>query len=651
MSARAEAAAAGATRRRSVLLTCLLLVAVGVAYVPVWSAGFLWDDDMLITANEAVRSSGGLPDIWVGRGQLDYLPLTLSLWWLECRLFGTDPTGYHAVNLALHALAVLLVWRLLLRLRVPGAFLAAALFAVHPVGVASVAWISEGKNTFSLVWLSASALAFLRAAEARRGEDARRVGGAGRVGGAHAAGRGWMLLSALLFACALLSKTAVVTAPLVFLLCVWWRWGRIARGDWFAALPLLALSLVLGLVTVQFQHSQDLGSLVVRPEGFLSRLAVAGLAPWFYAGKLLWPVGLSAVYPRWDVSGSSPLPFLPGLAWAGVLIVSWRASRAQRGWGRPVLFALGSATLLLAPAAGLVTMTYHSLSLVADHFQYAPMIALLALLAGAAARAWPGGPAAGAATAAVLVSMLVALTHQRATDWRDVETLSRALVEQRDDAWFGHANLGSILLARGDDAGAAVHLARAAELNPLNAMPFMNLAELRARGGDLAGAHALLLRAVELHPGLVEAQARLADLLLDLDRPEEAERAVRKALALAPQDTTATLVLGRLLLMRGDVAGAEALCRRAIAERPERADAHHRLGYMLVVQGRDAEAEQAFEAALALDPALPETLNNLGVLRRNRGDVEGAAELFRRALEARPGYDRARENLEALPLQ
>ncbi|MHC5209189.1 MAG: tetratricopeptide repeat protein [Planctomycetota bacterium] len=620
--------------QRPLIAAGLLVAAVCLAYLPVWSAGFLWDDDVLITENDAVRSADGLADLWTGRGQLDYFPLTSSLYWLEWRAWGADATGYHVVNVALHALAVLLVWRVLLALRVRGAWLAASLFALHPVGVASVAWIAEGKNTLSLVFLAGSLLAWLRSAESRH--DAKP-----RAGGSR-----WLALSALLFACSLLCKTALVPAPFVFLLCVWWRWGRLTRADLRAALPLLMLSIVLGLVTLRFQHAQDMGSLVVRPEGFLSRLAVAGRALWFYAGKLAWPSGLSAVYPRWEVAGTSPVEHLPGLLWCGVLFAAWRA---RAGWGRPVLFAVGSATLLVAPALGFVTMTHHALSLVADHFQYVSMIALLALAASAAATHWPAERrAVGLAVAALVVAGLGVLSARRAADWSDVESLSRALVAQRETSWFGHANLGSVLLARGDDAQAAVHLARAVELNPLAARPLLNLAELRARAGDLSEAEVFLRRAIAAHPALAEAHAKHADVLIDLGRVEEAERAVREALRLQPQDTTATLVQAKLLLASGDAAGAETLCRRAVAARPERADAHNRLGFALVSQGRDREAEQAFTAALALDPMLPEALNNLGVLHARRGETESAAQLFRRALEARPGYDRARANLDGL---
>jgi Flp pilus assembly protein TadD len=392
-----------------------------------------------------------------------------------------------------------------------------------------------------------------------------------------------------------------------------------------------------------------MGSLVVRPEGFASRLAVAGRAPWFYAGKLAWPAGLSAVYPRWDVDGSAPLAHLPGLLWCGVLYAAWRALRARRAWGRPLLFALGSATLLVLPALGFVSMTHHALALVADHFQYLSMIALIALAASAAVTHWPSGlRAAGVATAALVVGVLIVLTARRAATWRDVETLSRELVLRQETSWFGHANLGSILLAQGREEQAGVHLLRAAELNPQNAMPLLNLGELRARRGDMAGAEELLRRAVALHPALADAHARLADVLLDLDRVDEAERSVAEALALRPGDTTAMLVQSKLLLARGDASGAESLCRSAVAARPERADAYNRLGFALVVQGKDAEAEQAFVAAIALDPTLPEALNNLGALYAGRGDVERAAALFRRALAARPGYDRARENLDEL---
>ena len=280
--------------QRHILLAAVIVCAALVVYIPTMQGGFFWDDHSYLVRSQLIHAPDGLRRFWLTREAQDYFPLTSTLLWVEWRLWGMTAAGYHVVNVLLHAAAAVLVWRVLQRLHIAGAWLAGLLFAVHPVAASSAAWITEGKNTLSLTLGLLSITAYLTYED--RAE--RPPGPAGRAAG-------WYALAVLLFLFALLAKTSVAMLPAVLLLCAWWRRGRSCRKDLLRSLPFFALSLALGLVTVWFQKHNVIGAMVVRPEGIGSRVAAAGWMVWFYLFKLLLPAGLCVIYPRWDVDGTS----------------------------------------------------------------------------------------------------------------------------------------------------------------------------------------------------------------------------------------------------------------------------------------------------------------------------------------------------------
>jgi hypothetical protein len=279
--------------------------------------GFVWDDDLRVTENATLRSLDGLRRIWLEVGaNKQYYPLVFSSFWVEYQLWGANPVGYHLVNLALHAAASVLFWRVLLALGVPGAWLAAAMFALHPVHVESVAWISERKNLLSGVLYLASALAWLRHAEAdERGEP--------RASRLYAA-------SLALFLCALLAKTVACTLPAALLLTLWWKRGRVAGRDALTLLPFFALGIGLGLVTVWLERSEVGASGAAWDLSFPERFLIAGRAVWFYLGKLVWPAPLIST-----IRAGASTPGRPGST-----CTHWRRSPS---WLRSGCCAAGSA--------------------------------------------------------------------------------------------------------------------------------------------------------------------------------------------------------------------------------------------------------------------------------------------------------------------
>lgn len=341
----------------------LITFATLIIYIPAIRGGFIWDDDAFVTENPLIHSHDGLYRFWCTTEAPDYFPLTSTTLWLEWRLWGNNAAGYHVVNVLLHILNALLIWLALKRLKIPGAWLAAFIFAVHPVNVESVAWITERKNLLPMFFYLCSILLYLKFEE----NQTKWVYG----------------LSLGAFLLALLSKPSVVMLPLVLLGCVWWQRRRIALNDLFRAIPFFLLSLIMGLVTLWFQYHNAIGSTIVRDDSFLSRLAGAGWAVWFYIYKTVFPFNLSFVYPRWEITDSSLVSFVPILLLLSLLIILFRY---RNSWGSPFLFGLGYFVVTLFPVLGFFNIYFMKYSLVADHWQYTSIIGIIALLVGIGAR-------------------------------------------------------------------------------------------------------------------------------------------------------------------------------------------------------------------------------------------------------------------------
>ncbi len=342
------AGAATAKSWISLLVGAAIIILLTIlAYLPVMRGGFFWDDSTLITENPMVKAPDGLYRFWFTTEALDYYPLTWSLLRLEWRVWGNSAPDYHMVNVLLHAANAVLVWLMLRRLRIPGAWLAALIFAVHPVNVATAGWISEQKNTVSMLFYAAAILLYLEFDDGRHWC--------------------WYGLSLAAFVLALLSKSAVVMLPVVLLGCIWWRRGRVERRDIVYSLPFFALALVAGVSAVWFQYGNAMHWQTVREAGFAGRLAAAGWVPWFYFFKALVPFHLMVVYPKWEIDPSRLVSWLPGMLLIVCFLLFWRE---RRSWGRTALFGFGYFTVTLFPVLGFFDLVFYRFSLVADHWQY-----------------------------------------------------------------------------------------------------------------------------------------------------------------------------------------------------------------------------------------------------------------------------------------
>lgn len=539
-----------------------LLALTLVAYVPALQAGFIVDDDIMVTHNRYIRSADGLYYFWLTTKPADYFPLTSTTLWLEWRLWGTDATGYHLTNLMLHAVSAVVIWRVLRRLDVPGAYVAAAIFAVHPVTAASVVWISERKNTLSMLLFSLSMLTYLRFEDNRQAR--------------------WYIAALAMFLLALLAKTSVVMMPVVLLVLAWWKRGRITRADVLRTVPFFAASLVLGLVTMYYQYHQWVGPDVVRSEGFLARLAASAWSLWFYVGKTLLPIRLSMVYPSWDVDPTRPLAWGPLLGLTALAAVAWR----YRGtWGRPVLAALGYFVAMLLPVLGFLNMAFHDrFSLVSDHLQYVALIAPIALVVATGAL-WLGRARALSAVAipaiALVLITLCALTWQRALVYGSQETLWRDTVRRNPEAWMAHYNLGAVLAKKGQADSAMTHYREALQAQPEFAEGHSALGDVLASQGRLNQAVEHYRQALQIAPDFTGARCNLGVALASLGRFEEAIDHYQQALETDPENCVVHYNLANALAARRRLDEAITHYRRALEIRPDLRAAQARLDELL----------------------------------------------------------------------
>jgi tetratricopeptide (TPR) repeat protein len=600
--------------RRVAAQAALLIVLVVFVYWPTLDHGFVWDDDGYVQNNLTLRRPEGLRDIWLDLGATpQYYPLVHTSFWVEYQLWGLEPRGYHAVNLSLHAAAAVLVWRLLSRLAVPGAWLAAAVFALHPVHVETVAWVTERKNVLSMVFALASLLVYLRCAPPEA------------PAGVRPSPTSRYLAALALYGAALLSKTVTASVPAVLLVVFWWKRGRITRPDvaWLA--PFFALGLALSGVTVWMERTH-VGA--QGPEWQLSlveRVLVAGRAAAFYAGKLLWPDPLVFFYPRWTVDASAAWQFLYPAAVVALAAALWLArGRIGRGPLAALLVFVG----VLTPALGFFDVFPFRYSFVADHFQYHASVGWIAGVVGVATlgvRRLGRRARAGALVGAVAVlAALGAKARQQVQHYRDAPTLYASVIAANPESWAAHNNLGRHLQNQGRYEEAIVHYREAVLLRPELSRIRNNRGSSLSSLGRLDEAEAELGRAfdgVAERTDQADTHVYLAVVLIQKGRFAEAAQQLRTALDLRPRDAWALYNLGVALGGSGDLEAGVATVRESLALQPGFAMGHRELGSMFLALGDVASAVPAFEEAVRLEPGNAAYRTDLGTALRIRDEL------------------------------
>jgi tetratricopeptide (TPR) repeat protein len=614
------------------LAGALLALLVFIAYRPAVGGAYIWDDDDYVAQNPALRSADGLRDIWFEpTASPQYYPMVFTTYWLEYRLWGLDPRGYHETNVLLHAASSILLWRILRRLRVPGAYLAAAIFAVHPVMVESVAWITERKNTLSLLFYLASMYAYLRFA---RVEDfARKTSEGDRPPWA------WYAAALALFVLALLSKTVTASLPAAILLILWWKCRLNGRQAALLA-PFFVLGVLGGLYTSHLEHVHVGASGPEWSYTFAQRVLIAGRAVWFYAAKLLVPYKLTFVYPKWPVGAAWQWAF-PAAAVGLVLALFLLRNRIGRGPLVGVLIFGGT----LVPALGFVNVYPMRYTFVADHYQYhasAAFIALAAALLTLAARLWRRRGNAPAIVGAVVVGVLFVLTFRQSSIFKDQRTLWTDTLAKDPNAWMAWTNLGHTARAARppDRAAAAEAYRKALALAPNVADTHYNVGQIAVDEDRYDDAIAEFRRAIELEPRYADAYDMIGFCLRQLHRPDEAAEYFRKAIELDPRHWKAIYNLARVQKDQGDLAAAAAGFQKTLEINPDQPDAYFHLADCLRRMGKTDAAILAMEELTRIHPESADAHWSLAALLRSVGRGAEADGERARALTLKPALGR-----------
>ena len=595
----------------------LVVVCAFLAYFPSLNGGFILDDDLLLTENQIIKASDGLYRIWCTTESTDYWPMTYTTLWIEWRLWGMNSTAYHITNLILHIIEALLIWIILRKMSIPGAFLAAIIFAVHPVNVESVAWISQRKNMMAMLFFLLSILCYL-------------------IHSSRHSHPLWYWLSLATFVLAMLSKGSVAVLPVLLLGIVWWRrpgtvpifagdcpdfctakmglspWGTLSvyKRDLLRIAPFFLVAFVLAGVNVWFQtHGTEQ---VLRNVNFTERLLGACGVVEFYLYKAIFPIDLAFVYPQWHIQAGNPLWWLPLVT---VLIVTAVLWRYRESWSRPLLFAWVFYCVSLLPVMGFIDVGFMKYSLVADHYQHIAIVGVIVLVAAGWSvwheRVRDGTRWAATAAAIVALAVLTFLTWRQCGIYSDTLKLYQATLEKNPACWMAHNNLGNTLLDKGRPQEAIEHY----------------------------------LQALRLKPDFFEANYDLGNALMQTGRHQEAIKYFQQALQLKPDNPRAYNNLGNTLAQTGRLQEAIEHYERALRVDPDYSEAHNNLGGALFRAGRFQEAIEHYEKALRGKPDYPEAHNNLGAALSQLGRHEEAIDHYQQALRIKPDYHEAHNNL------
>jgi len=634
----ASAPAPGSRLARDWVWTLLLMLTVILAYLPVWHAGFIWDDDTIVTANPAIVGPLGLKEIWT-TSQARFYPLVLSTFWLEHALWGLAPLPFHLVTVFFHATSAVMLWRILRNLDVHGAWLGAALWALHPVQVESVAWVSEMKNTESCVFYLLTILFFVRGLKTE--SPGNRSGG------------GWNYGLALLCAgLAMLSKSSTLLLPVVLALCAWWVKGRWSWRDMAKVVPFLLLCVVIGVLVKQVSHLNE-GDELHWAQSWQERVAMTGYIFWFYLGKLIWPPPLLTYYSFWKIETGQWLSYWPSATVVLVLIILWLK---RQKWSGPCFFAFAYYLIMLLPVMGLFSMTGFRYSIVEDHLQYLASMGPLALAGAGLARlsdfAIPRRHLLRAALCAALLLMLGMLSWRQSSNYQTEKTLWTYNLARNPMCWAAYNGLGFVLGREGNTDASITLLQKALEIDSNYAVTHFNLGMALTAKGRLDDAIAEYQTAMALDPSDALAHVKLAEVFFQRGHVDEAIAQYQKAIEMNPLSTWAYNGLGLVLVQKGQVDDAIKQYQKALEIDPGFALAHNNLGVALFQNGQVADAITHYQKALEIDPTVPQAHTNLGlalaqtgVAFLQQGDVDKAITQFHEALKNDPAIVQAHSDL------
>jgi len=618
--------------------TLVLIFAIILAYLPIWRAGFIWDDDTIVTANPVVVGPLGLKEIWTTSAARFY-PLVLSTFWLEHAVWGLAPLPFHLVNILWHAANAVVLWRVLRNLEARGAWLGAALWALHPVQVESVAWVSEMKNTESCLPYLLTILFFVKGLKAESEASQNNAN--------------WNYLIALLCsALAMVSKSSTLLMPVVLVLCACWVKRRCSWRDMVKVVPILLMCIVVGLIVKHVAYLNG-GNELHWSQSWQERVAMAGHIFWFYLGKLIWPSPLLTYYSLWKIDSGAWISYWPSAAIVIAVLILWLG---RRTWSGAWFYAFAYYLIMLLPVMGLFSMTGFRYSVVEDHLQYLACMGPLALAGAGLARladfVSSKRQLLQPALCAGLLLMLGTISWRQSLNYQSEKTLWIYNMAENPASWAAYNGLGFILGKEGKEDEAITLLRKSLEINPTYAVTHFNLGLALTQKGQTEEAIVEYQTSLALDPDNAEAHIKLGEALFQKGRTDEAVEQYHKAIEINSLAFWAYNDLGLVLVQNGRADEAIIQYQKALEINPAFLSARNNLGVILFQEGRVTEAIAQYKQALEIDPSCKETHTNLGlafaqmgVVLLQAGKVNEAIQQFQEALTVDPGLTQAHSDL------
>jgi protein O-mannosyl-transferase len=594
------------SRGRMLIFAVVLTAVTILAYRPAWHGGFLWDDDDYIINNELLTAPDGWQRIWFSLDSpSQYFPFTYSTFRLEHTLWGLNTSGYHWVNLLLHVGSALLVWAVLSRLKVLGSWLAAAIFALHPVQVESVAWITERKNVLMGFFFLLTLLAWIEFVDERTRRPSI-----------------FYCLALVCYVLALSAKATACTLPAALFLILWLEKKPITIRRLIQILPFVVLGIGMGLLAVWWErYHQGTNRGLFTFLSPIERILVASRAVWFYLSKIFWPSNLTFIYPRWNISPANLIDYIWLVAGLAACVAIYFT---RRYFGRSIEVAAAFFVATLTPVLGFIMLFTFRYTFVADHYQYLACIGPIALAsAGIVNLSDKFAQYRGViiSVALLVVASLWTLTWRQAATYTDIETLWRTTLARNPECWMAHTNLGLVFLQQGKIDDGIAHYRSALQMQPDSWDAEYNLGTALLAKGQVDEAILHCEKAVRMRPSDPDAQVSLGNALFQKGNIDEAVAHYQQAITAHPDHFLARYSLGRALLEKGELDGAIQVCQSALLLRPSDADCQTTLAIALEEKGNPAEAVQHYQKALELAPGSISTLANLAWLLATSPDA------------------------------
>jgi tetratricopeptide (TPR) repeat protein len=573
---------------RSAVSGAVLVIAVFAAYHPAWHGSFLWEDELYTNANPLLTAADGLRRIWFSLDSpVQYFPLTHTAFRIERTWWGLEPARYHLVNIFLHSAGAVVLWRLLRRLAVPAAWFGAALFALHPVQVESVAQISELKNVLMGLCFIATLFFWVVYLDTRRAD-------------CWFASFGCYLL-------ALAAKTTACVMPVSLFLVLWWRKERITWKTGVEIAPFVLGGAVAGLVALAWEKFNNSDGSVLISVGSVERVLIASRAIFFYLSKLIWPAELIFSYPTWNISRFHPADYVWPVA---LLLLAGATYVARSRLGRGPEVALLFFVSALLPLLGFVAIYTFRYTFVADHYQYLACIGPLALFAAGCAQVSKGQRQLSFVVPACVLALLSVLTWKQAHVYQSAESLWADTARKNPGSWMAENNYGTVLTARHEVRAALAHFQRAYDLAPDNLESARNMGISFLELQQPAAALPYLQKAVRINKWDVQARRDLGRALLQLGRGQDALENLDEALEIDPNDAKAHTLTASVLMGQGRQEEAMSHLRRALSLQPEDVETKTQLANLFLQLQQNRDAAELLRQILVLRPDDPDALKN-----------------------------------------